>query len=208
MIRIVLADDHRLVLAGFKALLAELDFVEVLGEAANGKELLVLLRRGLRPDVVLVDYEMPLMNGLEAAAAIREEFLGVKVIMLTMMQDKSLIEAALAGGIQGFLFKNASLDELGLAIKKVAAGEPYFSGDVTLTLLQQQPEPPGTTHGLSERELEILKLVAKGHTSTEIGRLLFISPRTVDTHRNNILQKLGVQGIAGLVEFAVKNKLV
>ncbi|MBK8967011.1 MAG: response regulator transcription factor [Saprospiraceae bacterium] len=208
MIRVVLADDHRLVLAGFKALLSELDFVEVLGDASNGKELLALLRRGIRPDVVLVDYEMPMMNGLEAAAAIREEFLGVKVIMLTMMQDKALIEAAIAGGIQGFLFKNASLDELGLAIKKVAAGEPYFSGDVTLTLLQQQSEPPGATYGLSEREMEILKLVAKGHTSADIGRLLFISPRTVDTHRNNILQKLGVQGIAGLVEFAVKNKLV
>ncbi|MCB0529239.1 MAG: response regulator transcription factor [Lewinellaceae bacterium] len=203
MIRVVIADDHRLVLAGFKALLEDLDFVEVLGEARNGKELLGLLRSGVRPDVVLVDHEMPLMNGLEAAAAIREEFFGVRIIMLTMMQDKNLIEAAIAGGVHGFLFKNASLDELGLAIKKVAGGEPYFSGDVTLTLMQRQ-----TGFGLSEREMEILKLVARGHTSAEIGSLLFISPRTVDTHRNNILNKLDVQGIAGLVEFAVKNKLV
>lgn len=208
MIRVVIADDHRLVLAGFKALLEDLDFVEVLGEAANGKELLALLRKGTRPDVVLVDYEMPLMNGLEAAAAIREEFFGVKVIMLTMMQDKTLIEAAIAGGIQGFLFKNASLDELGLAIKKIAAGEAYFSGDVTLTLMQKQAGQSAADFGLSEREMEILKLVAKGQSSAEIGRQLFISPRTVDTHRNNILNKLGVQGIAGLVEFAVKNKLV
>lgn len=208
MIRVVIADDHRLVLAGFKALLEDLGFVEVLGEARNGKELLDLLRRGIRPDVVLVDHEMPLMNGLEAAMAIREEFFGVKVIMLTMLQDKALIEDALAAGIQGFLYKNASFDELGLAIKKVAAGESYFSGDVTLTLMQKQTGQPGANFGLSDREMEILKLVAKGQTSTEIGRQLFISPRTVDTHRNNILQKLGVQGIAGLVEFAIKNKLV
>lgn len=208
MIRVVIADDHRLVLAGFKALLEDLDFVEVLGEARNGKELLDLLRRGIRPDVVLVDHEMPLMNGLEAAAAIRNEFFGVKIIMLTMLQDKALIENAIAAGIHGFLFKNASLDELGLAVKKVAGGEPYFSGDVTLTLMQKQTGQTGNDFGLSEREMEILKLVAKGQTSVEIGRLLFISSRTVDTHRNNILQKLGVQGIAGLVEFAIKNKLV
>lgn len=208
MIRVVIADDHRLVLAGFKALLEDLDFVEVLGEASNGKELLGLLRRGLRPDVVLMDYEMPQMNGLDAAAVIHKEFFGVRVIMLTMLQDKALIEAAIAGGIHGFLFKNASLDELAHALKNVAAGNPYFAGEVTLTLLHAQADQSGAGFGLSDREMDILKLVAKGQTSAEIGRRLFISPRTVDTHRNNILRKLGVQGIAGLVEFAIKNKLV
>lgn len=208
-IKILLADDHQLVRKGFKALLEELDFVEVVGEAANGKEALTLLRNGVKPHVALLDYEMPQMNGLEAAEAIKKDFFGVKVIMLTMMQDKELIESAVQKGVSGFLFKNTSIEDLSEAIRRVAAGDTYFSSDVTLTLLKpvHNPDAPLLAQ-LSERELEILKLVVQGLSSTDIGGQLFISPRTVDTHRNNIIQKLGVHGIPGLVQFAVRNKLV
>lgn len=208
-IKILLADDHQLVRKGFRALLEELEFVEIVGEAANGKETIALLRNGAKPNIALLDYEMPIMNGLEAAEEIRRDYFGVKVIMLTMLQSKELIEAAVAKGVSGFLFKNTSLEELSDAIQRVAAGDTYFSSEVTLSLLKPVHNPDAPLLALlSEREIEILKLVAQGFSSAEIGQKLFISPRTVDTHRNNILQKLDVNGIAGLTQFALRNKLV
>lgn len=208
-INLLLADDHQLVRKGFRALLEELEFVEIVGEAANGKEVISLLRSGVRPQVALLDYEMPVMNGLEATLEIRRDYFGVKVIMLTMLQSKELVQEAVEKGVSGFLFKNTSLDELSDAIRRVAAGDTYFSSEVALTLLKSAPNPDSPLLALlSERETEILKLVAQGLSSAEIGRQLFISPRTVDTHRNNIIHKLDVPGIAGLVQFAVRNKLL
>lgn len=209
-IKILLADDHQLVRKGFLALLSEIDFVEVIGEAANGQEVIGWLRRGAKPDVVLLDYEMPLLNGLETLEQVKRDFFGVKVILLTMLNDRALIQTAVEKGVNGFLFKNASLDELREAIRRVARGETYFATEVTLTLLKPHPPSPGQAAlaQLTEREIEVLRLVAQGFSSTEIGAQLFISPRTVDTHRNNLIQKLGVNGIAGLVQFALKNKLV
>jgi DNA-binding NarL/FixJ family response regulator len=157
-----------------------------------------------------MDYEMPLMNGIEAAAQIRRDFFGVKVIMITMLQSKELVQEAVEMGVSGFLFKNASIEELEEAIRKVATGGQYFSSDVALALLKPA-SVSADVQGLAmltNREIDILKLVALGRSSTQIGQELFISPRTVDTHRNNIIQKLGVPGIAGLVQFAIKNKLV
>lgn len=208
-IKLLLADDHQLVRKGFRALLEELDFVEIVGEAANGREVIQLLRNGAKPEVALLDYEMPLMNGLEATEQIRRDFFGVKVIMLTMLHDRELIRDAVDKGVSGFLFKNASLDELSDAIRRVARGEQYFASEVALALLKPAAHPADPLLAqLTEREIEILRLVATGLSSTEIGQRLFISPRTVDTHRNNIIQKLDVPGIAGLVQFALKNKLI
>lgn len=208
-IKLLLADDHQLVRKGFRALLEELDFVEIVGEAANGREVIQLLRNGAKPEVALLDYEMPLMNGLEATEQIRRDFFGVKVIMLTMLHDRELIRDAVDKGVSGFLFKNASLEELGDAIRRVARGEQYFASEVALALLKPAAHPADALLAqLTEREIEILRLVATGLSSTEIGQRLFISPRTVDTHRNNIIQKLDVPGIAGLVQFALKNKLI
>ena len=208
-IKLLLADDHQLVRKGFRALLEELDFVEIVGEAANGKEAIHLLRSGIKPDVALLDYEMPVMNGLEATEQIKRDFFGVKVIVLTMLQSKELIQEALEKGVHGFLFKNASMDELEVAIRRVARGEQYFASEVALTLLKpvRNPDAPLLAQ-LTERETEVLRLVARGLSSTAIGRQLFISPRTVDTHRNNLIHKLDVTGIAGLVQFALKNKLI
>jgi len=208
-IRILLADDHHLVRKGFRALLEELDFAEVAGEAANGQELIGLLRRGVKAEVVLLDYEMPVLNGLDTLEQIKRDFFGLKVILLTMLNQRELIQKAVEKGVDGFLFKNASLDELSEAIRRVARGETYFASEVTLTLLKpvQNPDQALLQH-LTEREIEVLRLVAQGFSSTEIGAQLFISPRTVDTHRNNLIQKLDVNGIAGLVQFALRNKLI
>lgn len=208
-IKILLADDHQLVRKGFRALLEALDFVEVTGEAANGQEVISLLRRGVKADVALLDYEMPLLNGLETLEQIKRDFFGVKVILLTMLSQRELIQSAVETGVHGFLFKNASLDELSEAVRRVARGENYFASEVTLTLLKPTHNPAQELlHQLTEREIEVLRLVAQGYSSTEIGAQLFISPRTVDTHRNNLMHKLGVNGIAGLVQLALKNKLI
>ena len=208
-ISILLADDHHLVRKGLRALLEELDFVDVVGEAANGRDIIGQLRNGTKPDVILLDCEMPVMNGLEAAEQIGREFFGVKIIMLTMLQNREIVQEAVEKGVRGFLFKNASLEELGEAIRRVAAGEQYMATEVALTLLKPAHNPDAQQLAqLSEREIEILRLVAQGFSSTDIGGQLFISPRTVDTHRNNIVHKLGVQGIAGLTQFALRNKLI
>ena len=208
-IKVLLVDDHQLVRKGIRALLEELDFLEIIGEAANGQEAIDLLRNGAKPHVVLLDYEMPVLNGLEAAEQIKRDFFGVKIIMLTMLNSKDLIQSAVEKGVSGFLFKNSSLEELGAAIQRVAQGATYFTSEVALTLLKPVHHPEAALLALlSEREIEVLRLVAQGFSSTEIGQQIFISPRTVDTHRNNIIHKLGVPGIAGLVQFAVRNKLV
>lgn len=210
LVKLIIADDHQLVRQGMAALVGVLDFVNLIGEAANGQQLLALLRSGKRPDVVLLDVEMPVMGGLEALIHLRKDYLGVKAIMLTMLNDRDLIRQAVDNGAQGFLFKNASAQELSEAIRKVAGGGLYFSPEVSLLLLQPASSKPlnPSLARLSERELEVLKLVAEGFSSTEIGEKLYISPRTVDTHRNHLIQKLDVHGIAGLVRFALENGLV
>ena len=208
-IKVIIADDHHLVRQGFKALLEDFDFVDLIGEASNGKEVLNLFHNGKYADVVVLDVDMPMMSGIEALDYIVEAFFGVKVIMLTMLNNKELIQKCIDKGAKGFLYKNASSNELAEAIKKVANGDFYFSSDVALTLLNKtQTSPLQSWDILTDREFEILKWVAEGYSSTEIGKQLFISPRTVDTHRNNLIQKLEVNGVAGLIRFAVQNKII
>ena len=208
-IKLVLADDHQLVRKGFVALLKAIESVDIVGEAANGREVLEIFRRNGRADIALLDYEMPVLNGLDTLEQLKRDYFGVKVIILTMVHAKDVIQLAIEKGADGFLFKNTSVEELGEAIHRVMRGEKYFSGDVTLTLVKPGQQADNLLlEALTEREIEILKLVAQGFSSTEIGAQLYISPRTVDTHRNNLIQKLDVRGIAGLVHFALKNKLV
>lgn len=205
-IKIILADDHHLVRKGFRALLEEIPGIIVVGDAANGLELLELLQK-IPADVVLLDIEMPGMGGIEACGKIQTQFVDTKVIMLTMRNDAEIVKQSVANGARGFLFKNTSPSELQTAIQKVASGEAYFSSEVTMLLLSQPQTNPALT-GLTEREMEIIRLVAEGLSSAEIGEKLFISPRTVDTHRNNILQKLDLPNVAALVRFAMQHKLV
>lgn len=209
-IKIIIAEDHELVRRGFVALLEKLEFIQLVGEAANGKQVLELLRNGNLADVVLMDIEMPVMNGIEAAEMIMRNYRTVKIIMLTMMNDKDVIEEAIEKGAKGFLFKNSPEYEFAEAIKKVAAGENYYSSEVAAVLLNKKTKNSDNSaiNELSEREIEIIRLVSQGFSSIEIGKKLFISPRTADTHRNNILQKLDLPNIASLVSFAYKNKLI
>jgi DNA-binding NarL/FixJ family response regulator len=209
-IKLIVADDHELVRQGFVALLEKLDFVQLIGEASNGRQVIDLLRHGHLADIVIMDIEMPVMNGIEATEMITSNFRTVKIIMLSMLNDADTIEQGIENGAKGFLFKNSPGYEFAEAIKKVAAGETYYSSEVAAVLIKQKKKGAANPllDQLSQRELEIIRLVAEGLSSNEIAKKLFISPRTVDTHRNNILQKLDLPNIASLVSFAYKNKLI
>lgn len=206
-IKVIIADDHQLIREGFKSLMNELEEVEVVGEAADGLQVINLLKSGKNPDIVLMDVEMPNMNGIETTEQITKDFLGVKVIMLTMVNDKQMIQDAVAKGAKGFLFKDTTVNSLYEAVRQVQAGKTYFGSEVALTLMNSGKETKAAVANLSKREIEVLKLIAEGFTSPEIGEKLFISPRTVDTHRNSLINKLDVNGIAGLIRFAISNKL-
>lgn len=208
-VKIILADDHHLVRQGFRSLLSGHAGFEILAEAANGKELIALLERGLQPDIVLMDVEMPELNGIEACRILNRDHPAIRVLMISMLNDKDVIQEAVDAGAKAYLFKNTSIEELSQAIQQVMNGSNYFGKEIALAMLgKSKKEDSFALSQLSDREIEILKLIAEGFSSTEIGSKLFISPRTVDTHRNNLIQKLKVNGIAGLIRLAIQNKII
>ena len=211
-IKIAIADDHQLVLDGLKSMLHDVNGFEVVGEANNGKDLVRIVET-ISVDVALTDIDMPVMNGIEAIKEIRKVNSDIKLVALTMHNEKALVQKVIEAGANGYLLKNADRDEFIEAIGKVLEGHQYFSSEVTMTLLDKSPtSSSGMTHydlaQLTEREIEILKLVAEGLSNKEIGEQLFISHRTVDTHRTNLMKKLDVHNVAGLIRFAMKNGLI
>ena len=208
-ITVIVADDHELVRRGFMSMITAMEGIRCIGEASNGKQVLELLRSGSIADVVLLDVEMPQMGGLETAGFIAKNYLSVKTVMLTMLTDPELVQEAMDAGAKGFLFKNSPAAELETAIRRVVAGGNFLSSEVASLLMKKKADTGNNAvDQLSARELEIIRSVAEGLSSQEIGKQLFISPRTVDTHRNNILQKLDLPNIAALVSFAYRNKLI
>jgi len=210
--RIAIADDHQLVLDGLKAMLGQVDGFEVVGEANNGSDL-VRIVENIKVDVALTDIDMPVMNGIEAIKEIRRTDREIKLLALTMHNEKALVQKVIEAGANGYLLKNADRDEFIEAIKKVIEGQQYFSSEVTMTLLNKGTSGSSNISHydlsqLTERETEILKLVAEGSSNKEIGDRLFISHRTVDTHRTNLMKKLDVHNVAGLIRFAMKNGLI
>jgi len=210
-IRVLLADDHTLVLAGIRGLLTKLDGVEVVGEAADGHETLRLAEE-LRPDVVLLDIAMPGMNGLEVAQRLSELDQAIRVIVLSMHASEEYVLRALRAGAAGYLLKDSAVAELELAIRAVVRGETYLSPPVSKRVVDEYVSRTGGTPdplaSLTRRQREILQLVAEGHTSKDIGQRLGLSYRTVETHRNQMMKRLGVTDIAGLVRFAVRSGVV
>jgi len=205
-IKVLLVDDHQIIIDGMKSLLQNSDEIKVTGEANNGREALRIMEI-LEPDVVLMDIDMPVLNGIDTLKEISKRFPQVKVIILSMHNEAGMIKSLMNIGAQGYLLKSCTQDELINAIRKVAAGQSYFSTEVTLSLLNpDQSNQP--TELLTERETEIIKLIAEGFSNKEIGTKLFISHRTVDTHRTNLMKKLDVSNIAGLISYAIKNGIV
>jgi len=205
-INVLLTDDHQLIIDGLKSLLKNQEYINVSAEANNGREALRILSF-LPIDVVLMDIDMPVMNGIETIKEIKKQYPDVKVIILSMHNEAGMIKSLVDLGANGYMLKSCSQDEVVSAIRKVAAGQSYFSPDVTMALLKPA-HPEQKTEILTERETEILKLIAAGFSNKEVGDKLFISHRTVDTHRTNLMKKLGVSNIAGLISFAIKNGII
>lgn len=214
-VRIVIADDHRLMREGVRRILGEVPDFEVVFEAEDGAEA-VRQCAVLTPDLVLLDLDMPNINGIQAARALLKQRPAVKVVILTMHRDPKLIEQLAELGVNGYLYKSSHPEDLVYGIRKVMRGEAFFETEVAQSLLQPKPAfarsldatAEKLVAGLSSRESEILKHLAQGATHAEIAEALHISPRTVDSHKQNLLRKLEVKNVAGLVRIAVKSGLV
>jgi len=212
--RIIIADDHVLFRQGLKSLLAGRSDLEVIGEASDGLQLLDLLDRSL-PDVILLDISMPNLRGIEAIHEIKKAHPHVKILILTMHNDKQYLEQAISAGARGYLLKEDADTELFSAIEKVRRGRIYVSPNLLEELtddwvltLRGEPNVSLEVEHLTIREKEVLKLIAEGKGSKEIAGLLFISTRTVERHRANIMQKLGAKKTADLVKHAVQKGYV
>ena len=210
-IRVLLADDHTLVRAGIRGLLNGLAGVEVAGEAGDGHEALRLAGE-LRPDLVLLDIGMPGMNGLETAARLAKLDPAIRVIILSMHISEEYVLQALRAGVAGYLLKGAAVAELELAVRAVARGETYLSPAVSKRVVDDYVSrtsgAPDPLAALTPRQREILQLVAEGHTSKDIARRLGLSYRTVEAHRNQVMKRLDVHDVTGLVRFAVRVGLI
>lgn len=212
MIRILLADDHQMIREGIKALLRKNCEILICGEAETGQEALDLLA-DQPADLVLMDINMPEMNGIETTKAIQKAHPNTKVLALTMHEDDSHIISMLEAGASGYLLKTADLKTLEEAIEQVHAGETFFPPEVAQAVLQRHVKQKQTSNNwgnlaLTKREKEVLQLIAGGLTNPEIAEKLFISKRTVDAHRRNLLEKLEAKNTAGLIMYAVKQGLV
>lgn len=209
-VRLVLCDDHRIITDGLQRLLQDAAWVECVGTAATGKDLLFLLEH-IPADIILLDLDMPVMDGTEAMQQIKKRWPRINVIILTMHDEPGIVRRLMEQGADGYLLKTCGRDELLRAVEAVHEGNKHFSAEITETLLKQRAEATSQDDrlaGISEREREVLAALAEGLSNKEIGDRLFISPRTVDTHRSNLMKKLKMHNLAGLVRLAVAAGLV
>ncbi len=208
-IRVILADDHLVVRAGLKALLASSRDIEVVGEAANGRDAIALVER-LAPQVAVLDVDMPVMDGIAATREIAKESPDTRILILTMHTEDEFLVTLLEAGASGYLVKNAADRELADAVRAVAAGDTYVQPQFTRALARQvskRAEHADERHqhaSLSERERDVLVLVAGGYSASEIGERLFISPKTVETYKQRITEKLGLAHRSDYVQFCLR----
>ncbi len=212
MIRVVIADDHHLVRQGLRALLESNPEVKVIGEAATGFEAVEQAEK-LMPDVIVMDLSMPRLDGVQAAARILELNAPIQIVIVSMHADTAVIQNLVRRGVKGYLLKDALADELMLAIRSAAAGKLYLSPTISESVMNmlvnpQRNEGGATTNPLTEREQEVLQLVAEGHTSSAIAQILSISVKTVEKHRANIMTKLDAADLATLMRVAIKRGYV
>jgi len=211
-IRVVLADDHPIVRAGIRAELEKLPGTTVVGEATDGREALKLVQE-LKPAVIFMDISMRGLNGLEATARITKQFAQVRVIILSMHQNEEYFWQALKAGASGYLLKKSATSELGTALRRVAAGEIYLSREMSSRLLKKLPlhqiaHQKTPLESLSERQREILQLIAEGQTTKAIAMVLKLSPKTVEYHRAKLMERLNIFDVPGLVRFALQAGLI
>lgn len=210
MIKVLLADDHQIVLDGLRLMLDKEANINVVGMVNNGAEVLNFLRSN-SVDIAIVDLKMPKMNGIEVIEHIVKEYPNIYTLVLSMHNEQAFIKKLIEVGVNGYILKNKGQEELVEAINDIAEGKPYFGKEVTQKLIEQiksdaqkkvDDHPP-----LTRREKEVLKLIADGHTTPQISELLFIAHSTVETHRRNLIDKLGVDNSTkGLIKWALQNQ--
>jgi len=212
-IRVLIADDHTLVRDGIRSLLALVADIEIVGEAADGRESVEKVRR-LMPDIVLMDLAMPIMGGLEATRRIRKEFPATKVLALTQYDDSEYVIPVIEAGARGFVTKMSSSSELASAIQAVYRGESYLSPSAAAAIVDEcqqrtivEGEQDPYQH-LTDREREVLKLVAEGYTAREIAELLVVSPKTVDWYKTSLMNKLNIHNKTDLIKFAIRKRVI
>jgi DNA-binding NarL/FixJ family response regulator len=205
-IRVVLVDDHRMLLAGLQMLLEPLEFITVVGTATSAAEALAVVATH-RPDVVLLDINLPDQSGVDVCRQLTASQPGLKVLALTTLQEKSYVTRMMQEGAAGYVLKNASPEVLTEAITRVHAGKKYFSEEIQELLLQPEPAAPARPV-LTRREREILALIANGLTSQEMADRLFVSLLTIETHRRNLLTKFGVHNTAMLIRLAAEYQML
>jgi DNA-binding NarL/FixJ family response regulator len=208
--RIIIADDHEVILDGLSALLNAEDNLKVIATAHNGKELLEKSAE-LDPDICIVDIDMPVIDGLQASEMLIHRHNDSKIIILTMHNEGSILRKAKELGIKGYLLKTCDSEELIFAINKILKGKTYYTGELLSTSVQDStPDVNALARiaQLTKRELEIIPLICQGYSNSRIATKLFISPSTVDNHRTNIMRKLGVSNVARLIRFSISNKIV
>jgi DNA-binding NarL/FixJ family response regulator len=212
-IKVLIADDHALVRDGIRALLALVSNVEVVGEAANGKEAIEKVRE-LTPDVVLMDLAMPILGGLEATRRIRREFPGTKVVALTQYEDSESVIPVIEAGACGFVTKVAAFSELASAIQAAYRGDSFLSPTAAAALVEEYQQKANGKRlrdpydRLTDREKEVLKLIVEGYTAREIGDRLVISPKTVESYKASLMNKLNIHNKTDLIKYALRKRLI
>jgi len=213
VIRVIVADDHHLVRQGIRALLEKADDIEVVGEAADGQEAVELVEQ-LVPDVLVMDMAMPRLSGNQAIGRVRALGVATRVVILSMYSDETLVGQALRNGARGYLLKRSVTEELLLAIRAASRGEIYLSPAISRSIvadflmLQADAEASNPFERLTSREREVLQLISEGHTNKAIAQVLKVSVKTVEKHRANLMSKLNVHDLAGLIRMAIQHGLV
>jgi len=212
--KILIAEDHTLLRTGLRIMLSQEPDLEVVGEADNGKDAILAVGR-LHPDLVLMDLTMPGTNGMDAIAEIKKRFPDTRILVLTIHKTEEYIQEALRAGAEGYVLKDSSQDELRSAIRSVLSGRSYLSRDVSDTVIHGylsvgKPTTSASTawERLTQREREVLKLVAEGHGNKHIANYLSLSVKTVEKHRSNLMRKLGLHNAASLTAYAIERGLV
>ena len=211
LIRVLLAEDHELVRSGIRSLLEKMPGVRVVGEASNGREALELVRSKL-PDLVLMDISMPVLSGLETLPRIIKNFPGMKVVILSAHGAEEYVSRAFRAGASGYMLKYAATGELELAIKLVAQGKTYLSASISRAIinryLEQGEGERSPVERLTSRQREILQMIAEGNNTKEIASTLQVSVKTVEAHRLQLMERLNIHDVPGLVRYAIRNGLV
>jgi DNA-binding NarL/FixJ family response regulator len=215
MLNIVLAEDHKIVRNGIRVLLEADKEIIVAGEAVNGREVIDLVNTGLKPDIVLADINMPELDGIALTRELKILSPETKVVILSMLDNEKYVTQAFAEGAYGYLLKNVSADELIFSLKHVHTGGKYLCAELSIRLLDRLLHLPGIPQDMmdppvdfSAREIEILGLIAEGLTNSDMSERLFISKRTIEGHRQSLIEKTGSRNTAALIRFAVLNGIV